>query len=68
MAKSNGKRLGRRLWIDEDFYEDEIMGFGDDSFDLPGRPERARGGRGWVHPPTWLAGVGDTATQDRRVL
>jgi hypothetical protein len=65
MSKSNGKRLGRRLWIDEDFYEDEI---GDDSLDLPGRPERARGGREWVHPPTWLALVGDTATQDRRVL
>ena len=67
MANSNGKKLGRRLRIDEDFYEDEIMGFGD-SLDLSGRPERARGGRGWVHPPTWLAPVGDTATQDRRVL
>jgi hypothetical protein len=65
MAKSNWKRLGRRLRTDEDPYEDEIMGFGNDSFDLPGRPERARGGRGWVHRPTWLAPVGDTAPQDR---
>jgi hypothetical protein len=68
MAKSNGKQLGRRFWINEDSYEDEIMGFGDDSFAPPGRPERARGGRGWVHPPTWLAPVGGTVTQDRRVL
>ena len=54
MARANWKRLGRRLWTDDDFYEDEFMGFDEDSVDHPGGSEHARGGRRWVHRPTCL--------------
>ncbi len=46
------------MWTDEDFYEDELVGFGNDSVDLPGGAEHARGGRRWVHRPTRLSFTG----------
>lgn len=68
MSRTIWKQPGRRSRIDEDGYEDEFRGFGDDSVDHPGGSEHPRGGRRWVHRPPCLSAAGPAASPVSRSL